>query len=179
MSFLIILIPQCYPPTFLLIKRGGDRSYTLFCDHWSTRPETHSLASSEHCFPLKFVLFWKVGTDGRRTCAKTNYHVCGSAEWINLKSSYSAENKGYRNTKISSMHKKLLVFRRLQDFSWEKLRMRNIHTVLRKSRGFFAKERVLIHSADPSLVSHLLSACPYVHPHFSKFSKIKFITNWK
>ena len=28
--------------------------------------QTHSLASSEHCFRWKFALFWKVGTDGRR-----------------------------------------------------------------------------------------------------------------
>ena len=27
--------------------------------------QTHILASSEHCFRLKFVLFLKVGTDGR------------------------------------------------------------------------------------------------------------------
>ena len=27
--------------------------------------QTHSLACSEHCFRLKFVLFWKLGTDGR------------------------------------------------------------------------------------------------------------------
>ena len=27
--------------------------------------QTNNLASSEHCFRLKFVLFWKVGTDGR------------------------------------------------------------------------------------------------------------------
>ena len=27
--------------------------------------QTHSLASSEHCFRFKFLLFWKVGTDGR------------------------------------------------------------------------------------------------------------------
>ena len=36
--------------------------------------QTHILASSEHCFRLKFVLFCKVGTDGRTdewmTCAK-------------------------------------------------------------------------------------------------------------
>ena len=32
--------------------------------------QTHSLASSEHCFHLKFILFWKVGTDGRTTCPK-------------------------------------------------------------------------------------------------------------
>ena len=27
--------------------------------------QSQSLASSEHCFRLKFVLFWKVGMDGR------------------------------------------------------------------------------------------------------------------
>ena len=50
--------------------------------------QTHSLSSSEHCFRLKFVLFWKVGTDGRtneRTCAETMITTsrdCGSASWI-------------------------------------------------------------------------------------------------
>ena len=33
--------------------------------------QTHSLASSEHCFCLKFVLFWKVGT-GVQTYGRTN-----------------------------------------------------------------------------------------------------------
>ena len=41
------------------------------CREWSTRPDP----LSRHCFRLKFVLFWKVGTD-RRTdnMFKNNYH---------------------------------------------------------------------------------------------------------
>ena len=53
--------------------------------------QTHSLASSEHCSRWKFVLFLKVGTDGRvyerTTCAKTMIPTgrdCESAEWINI-----------------------------------------------------------------------------------------------
>ena len=53
--------------------------------------QTHSLASSEHCSRLNFVLFLKVGTDGRMyertTCAKamiTTGRDCGSASWINI-----------------------------------------------------------------------------------------------
>ena len=53
--------------------------------------QTHSLASSEHCFRFKFVLFWKVGmdrrTDERTTCAKTMIPTgrdCGLAEWIKI-----------------------------------------------------------------------------------------------
>ena len=46
--------------------------------------QTHSLASSQHCFyPIFFVL--KSG-DGRKTCAKTMITAgrdCGSASWIN------------------------------------------------------------------------------------------------
>ena len=48
--------------------------------------QTHSLASSEHCFFTLFSRFWKEGTDGRTTCAKTIIPIgrdCGLAEWIN------------------------------------------------------------------------------------------------
>ena len=51
--------------------------------------QTHSLASSEHCYRLKFVLFWQLGTYWRTyertTCAKTMIttgRYCGLAEWI-------------------------------------------------------------------------------------------------
>ena len=48
--------------------------------------QTHSLASNEHCFHLKFVLFGKVGTDGGHDCVKTMITTgrdSGSASWIN------------------------------------------------------------------------------------------------
>ena len=51
--------------------------------------QTHNLASSEHYFRLKFVLFcekWERSYE-RTTCAKTIINTgrdCGSAEWINI-----------------------------------------------------------------------------------------------
>ena len=43
--------------------------------------QTHSLASSEHCFHfVLFGLIWKVGMD-LRTMISTG-HDCGLAEWI-------------------------------------------------------------------------------------------------
>ena len=55
--------------------------------------QTHSLDSSEHCSHLKFVLFRKVGMDGRMNeqCAKTMITTtrdCGSASWIKYTSNY-------------------------------------------------------------------------------------------
>ena len=52
--------------------------------------QTHSLASSEHCFHLKFVLFLldfeKWGrTDGQvQKMITTGCDYCGSAEWIKI-----------------------------------------------------------------------------------------------
>ena len=42
-------------------------------------PQAHSLASSEHCFHLNIVLFWKVGTDWKQLSLPA---VTGSALWI-------------------------------------------------------------------------------------------------
>ena len=45
--------------------------------------QTHSLASSEHCFAR----FWKLGTDVRTTLAKTMILTgrdCGLADWIKM-----------------------------------------------------------------------------------------------
>ena len=67
-----------------LLKRKKEKQDK--CHQWSTGPDPHSLSSNEHCFRLNFVLFWKMGTDGRTTCAKTMIATgrdCGSAEWIN------------------------------------------------------------------------------------------------
>ena len=47
--------------------------------------QSHSLASSEHCFHLKFLLKKWARTDIRTTCVKTIITTgrdCGSAEWI-------------------------------------------------------------------------------------------------
>ena len=48
---------------------------------------THSLASSEHCFHLKFVLFYYNLKSERIACVKTMITIgrdCGTAEWINI-----------------------------------------------------------------------------------------------
>ena len=46
--------------------------------------QTHSLASSEHCFRLKFVSLWKVGTGGRTNdMCKNNDHY-RSWLWVGL-----------------------------------------------------------------------------------------------
>ena len=37
--------------------------------------QIHSLASRESCFRLKFVLFWKVGTNGRRLDGRTQWSL--------------------------------------------------------------------------------------------------------
>ena len=46
--------------------------------------QTHSFANSEHCFRLKFVLFWKVGTDGLHVQKQWSLPAreFGSASWI-------------------------------------------------------------------------------------------------
>ena len=50
--------------------------------------QTHSLASSEHCFLLFCFARFEKWTDERTTCAKTMITTgrdCGSAEWIKKK----------------------------------------------------------------------------------------------
>ena len=69
-SFSIFHVEIC------LIKRiTGTNDHLCMYDRWKWNKsgvindplgKTHSLASSEHCFHLKFVLFWKGVTDGRK-----------------------------------------------------------------------------------------------------------------
>ena len=59
------------------------------CHKWSTRPNAVSPVENIISTLSCFARFWKVGTDGRTTCAKTMTPTgrdCGLAEWIILMS---------------------------------------------------------------------------------------------
>ena len=81
---------------------------------------THSLASSEHCFGLKFVFILKSGdgrTHERTTCAKamiTTGRDCGSASWI--KKSVIDSKKSWRNQRLKCNRFNLTPCRKKQSF---------------------------------------------------------------